>query len=226
MFDNIDFKQHFNLLVVAPTNRGKSYLIQKEIWPRLKPKFDVLVICSPTLSLSGDYRDPIFEEDNKTVFKIEKDILGALQEIIDSQKEMFNMWKMDIIEKEEIPNICIIMDDCITDKSIFNFRGVLDSFSTKNRHYNMSFIVTSQRLSAIPRTLRLNAKYTILFSTYNMSETEQFMHQYCMKKHRKQLSEKIVEVFKTPYNFIFCNNDTHDISKRLLINGDQHISFD
>jgi len=208
-----------NILIVAPTSMGKTYLLNNTILPQIKSQYDILVIFSPTMELSGDFNH--ITDNNKTIFKITTGLKGALEELIDSQTSMFKSVQLGIIDKSQIPRICVVLDDCITDKSLFNFKGILDGFATKNRHYQISFIVLSQRLSAIPRTMRLNSKYIIMFSSWNVGETEQFLRQYVSKSKQKNFLKQVEEVFKQKYTYILFDNSQHDINKRILINGSE-----
>ena len=206
-----------NIMIVGPTSMGKTYLFNTKILPSLKGQYDVLVLMSPTMELSGDF--DYIEENDKTVFKITKELKSTLTELIESQTHLFESARLKMIEKEQIPRILIVLDDCITDKDLFNFKGILDGFATKNRHYQMSFIVLSQRLSAIPRTMRLNSKYIIMFSSWNIGETEQFFKQYVPKSKQKGFLEQMDEVFKEQYAFVMFDNSQHDVNKRILVNG-------
>ncbi len=76
-------------------------------------------------------------------------------------------------------------------------------------------IVSSQRLSAISRSIRLNSDYFVTFSPYSVSELEQFLTQFCSKANWQELRLKIAEIYTKPFEFILLDNSEKDVTKKL-----------
>ena len=152
-----------NILLCGASGAGKSFWTRHTLIPILKDQYDILVICSPTMDINGDY-DFIEEKPNK-VFKIQHNIPQAIEELIDSQIELFKQFNSEIIKKNQIPRICCILDDCLS-SNVFDDRGSLSKFAIKSRHYLMSFVCMTQRLAGISRQFRINCAFFLLFFSY------------------------------------------------------------
>jgi hypothetical protein len=204
------FVDHFFLSVIGPRRSGKSVLIKKLLKENLKNRFkknNVIIIC-PTMEFNNDYDD--FKEAQK--FSIIDNTL--VSELIDEQSRLIKTYG-----KGRTPSVLLILDDC-ADSNLMSFRGIMDTIAIKGRHMKISCILTSQRLSAVSRTIRLNSDYMIIYSPYNISEVQQFLNEYCMKEYQKNLSNIMIDVFREPYQFIFINNLEKDQTKKILKNFD------
>jgi len=211
-----------NILLAGATMSGKSHFTNKTLLPALKGQFDVLIICSPTLDVNGDY-DHI-TDDQKTVFKISENIPEAISELIHSQQKLFKSMNQKMITKDQIPRILVILDDCLGNK-IFDDRGILSKFAIKSRHYRMSFICMTQRIAGISRQYRVNSAYVFLFSVMNFTEIERFILEMVPKKFQKGFQEKLIDIYSTKYNFVFVNSREQSIKKRIFKNGTDLIEF-
>jgi len=218
-----EIKLPANILLVAMTNGGKSYYCSHTLLPQIGKQIDRLVIMSPTLELNGDY-DHI-EADDKSVFKVSRNISGAFEEIIQSQSSLFDSYKMGMIKKSQIPQVCVILDDCISERILRGESSVVSKFAIKSRHYRISLIIMSQRINALPRQLRLNCKYFICFSVAGYSELERVMLEYVPKAYHKLFQNKMIEIFSVPYNHLFIDNFERDIRKRMYLNGEEMIDW-
>jgi hypothetical protein len=116
------------------------------------------------------------------------------------------------------PRTLLILDDCI-DSGVMNFRGTVDRFAERGRHINISTIISSQRISAVSRSIRLNSDYFIIFSPYSISEMEQYLEQFVPRDRRKETRIHLLEVFETPYQFILLDNAEKNPSKKLKVSN-------
>lgn len=213
-----------NMSIVGSTKSGKTYLMKKMLKDFL-PKIDYLVILSPTCELSGDFKcfgnntNPeegtvVHTFDNVSEFK------SIINEIVSSQDKISRAHS-----KMETPSLFLVLDDCVN-TNILSFKGIIDSLSTRSRHYNLSIAILAQRMRSIPSTFRLNTKYFILFSCSNMLEMERFLEEYCIKSERKNIRSALKTIYAEPYNFIFADNFQQNPTKRLLKNGKEYILKD
>jgi len=209
-----------NILLVGSTKSGKSTHCIKVLFPVLKPQADVLVICSPTM-INGDY--DFLEADDKKIFKVAENISFAVEELISSQRKLFEMREMGVIKDKEIPRILLVLDDCLDERILRGESSTMAKFATKSRHYYISTIIMSQRVNALPRQLRLNSAYFICFSVMGYSELERVMLEYVPKKFHKNFQDKMIKLFEVPFSYLFVDNFERNISNRVYENADKLI---
>lgn len=211
-----------NILLTANTKGGKSHYAINTLLPLLKGQYDVLVICSPNL-LNGDYDK--FIADDKTIFKVGKKITQAVDELIESQEKLFKMKKEGLLKQTQIPRILIILDDCLGQALLKGENSLMSSFAIRSRHLLMSFVIMTQKLRGMPRQVRLNCGYMVLFSVSNYSELEQVLDEYVCRKYRKAFREYVLELYKTPYNHLFISNFVSNPLERIWVNGTDQVDF-
>lgn len=207
-----------NYIIAGATNSGKTYFTKNTLLPLLKGKYDYLVICSPTMELSGDFSE--FEPSNR-LFKLskEEDIVRGVQQAIEDQENNFTLLKQHLIKRNNIPNIVVILDDCISIQGLFGVNGILSNWIYKNRHIKLSFVIMTQRICSIPRIVRLNSAYFFLFSCCNYSEIERMLIEYVPASKKQRFKERVEEIYDEKYNYIFINNLEQSVRKRMFING-------
>lgn len=189
----------------------------------LKGQYDRLVIFSPTLDINGDY--DFLEEDDNTIFKVSSKIFEATNELIQSQTNFFKQVKEGFLEKENVPRVVLIYDDCLNNR-VFNDKGPISQFAIKARHYKISIIATTQRIAGISRQFRINCSHCIFFSVMNYSELERIILEQVPQKYKKIVQEKLMDLFKMDYAFIHINNKIRDPLNRFFINGTDPLSLD
>ena len=208
------------IICTGATMCGKTHLTKRILNEQFMEQIDYLLILSPTVNVSNDW-DEFPENHNRkngvVIKKYESGFSPIIREVIDDQKTL-----LKTIEKSRIPNIMLIIDDCVGEK-IMNLRGILDKFSTRSRHWKVSMIILSQKLSAVPRTVRLNTRYCILFSAVNYGELEKYIAEYVPSAMKKTLMKHLGEIYDKPYNFILTDNFEQRLTQRLWLNGEQNI---
>jgi hypothetical protein len=112
------------------------------------------------------------------------------------------------------PETLVILDDCI-DSNLFSFRGTVDKIAERGRHINLSGVVSSQRISAISRSIRINSDIFLIFCPYQARELEQFVEQFVFRDQRKAIYETMREIFDVPYRFLFVDNLEKNMRKKL-----------
>ncbi len=216
------FKLPCNVIISGSTKSGKSYLTTNLLRDQLIPQVDYLIIFSPTIKIGNDYqefKENDDEEKGVVIKKFSENFREIFDEVVVSQKHILEQHKNNV---EEIPSILFIFDDMLGDPML-RLGGKLDKFSSRSRHYNISMFILVQKITAIPRTLRLNTANTILFNCANYSELERFLEEYCPKKYKKTLQNHLEEIYNQDYNFILTQNFCRKLKDRLLLNGDENI---
>jgi len=206
----------FVLTVCAPRGAGKSHLTRhlltskdfyKGVW-----KKEYIWCFSPTLEFNDDYEGI---EMNRVSKHMEDDVLSIIREMEDLVKS---------VRQKKTPQVLFIFDD-ILDSNLLNFKGILDKIAARGRHIHISMIILSQRISGVSRTIRLNSDCFIVFAPSNMTESEQFLLQFVPKKYKKQMEERLIDIFQIPYVFICVNNQKRNIMERLRIGFSNVIEY-
>lgn len=97
-----------------------------------------------------------------------------LQRVIDQQRKIIQAEKNNMAK---VPKILIILDDLISDQKLMKSKAMLH-IMTAGRQINSSTIICSQYINSVPKPIRQQASYTILFKL-NRTETEIICEQYC-----------------------------------------------
>lgn len=163
---NILFQTPFRVLVVAPSNSGKTVLISNLIsnpeLPYRKIFKKNIFIWSSTFSLvdesfsMSDNIEPtnIYDEYDE----------GSVMEIVNEQ-----MTHIKKLGKKKCPDLLFIFDDIISDLPPKR-QSIMNKLFFSARHYKISILLLSQQYKMCPRPVRLNASDIILFQTGNQSE--------------------------------------------------------
>ena len=139
----------FNVLVVGPTNSGKSKFVVDQLYAR--GKFDYIMLICPTFT------------HNKTFRRLgEKDPRMFL--VICEQHEL-EKWLCVARYLFEGTNTLIILDDCAASKDVKGRTGELVSLAFSARHMGISVWVLTQKYISITASFRENVAAVVLFYT-------------------------------------------------------------
>jgi len=219
-----EIKLPANIVITGATMSGKTCLTTKLIKEQLIKQIDYLIFFSPTIEYSQDFGDfqETLEEDRNSLnvkkYTNPDNYKSIIKQIVTNEQSLFKSME----DKKTIPKILFVFDDLVN-HNILTYRGVVDVLSTKSRHLNISMIVLVQRISAIPKTFRLNSKYVFFFSAVNFLELEQILEQYCSKKYKKSIQAMIEKIFTKKYQFILAENFQSNQKDRLWLNGEKNI---
>lgn len=155
------------VIFVAPSHSGKSVLIENIF---SNPSFDYydifeknrnVFIMSPTYK-SGSMKIKGVPDEN---IRDHLDIV-LLSKIQDEQEENIKDYG-----REKTPNVAIIIDDLVAGLTSHD-KNVLRSLYFHGRHSKISTFMTSQAYRSIPKSVRINADHTIIFSVNNKKELQ------------------------------------------------------
>ena len=207
----------FRMILAGPSNSGKTNLLinmltdkafYKNFW---KP--ENIFLFSPTVKLDKKLQlintVNVYDDWDDTV----------IQEIVDQQKYILSRPKRYDAEnrKKKMPHCLIVLDDLI-ETGAFKRNSSLNKLIFRARHYNISLIITSQKLSSITRLIRLNSDYIIFFEPNNGSEYDFFLSEFASKSTRVACEKKLLEIFKTPYQFLCINFNGKNAATRYRVN--------
>lgn len=196
----------FRLVVVAPSNTGKSVmvsnLISSDNFPYKKYFKENIFIFSPTFKMgSMTGMDNIKKENIFDTFNVE-----VLNSIISEQKDLIETYG-----KKKSSPILIILDDVVGEldakKKEFLKRAYFGL-----RHYNGSIILLAQQYKMIPKSARMNCSDTVLFEVANENELRDITDEQNIEKNRfLNIYDYATQV--EPYSFL-CIRHKHAKQKR------------
>jgi len=203
-------KHAFLMLMIAPPRSGKSALIanllaNQNFYNALE-YWDEVFYVSPTQKFDRTTMHYLPKLDN--VIQIDdEDTLNRLdiflKEIMDDQMKRLDEVDSKTGKQKEMQRILIILDDCL---GYLNTNNALPNICTRYRHYNMSFIITSQSFRRLPLVIRNCANQVVFFKMNNEQEVEKLFEEYGSAYHNNfiQIAKKITS---TKYNFVYLNHD-------------------
>ncbi len=206
-------KVPFVITTSGPRDSGKSQL-QKHM---MKSKdfyngiFDYIVFLGNSLDVNDDYAE--WEEDGERIFKFSnpRQFDSVIQELIQTQTDLIKS-----VGKKRTPHILIVGDD-ILDSDLLNRsrNSGASKVASRGRHVNISVCFLVQKLSAVPRGIRINSDMMILFAPFDYSETEQYLEKFCSRDDKKKMRNLIYELFDQEHKFLVINNNERRISRKI-----------
>lgn len=186
----------FTMCIHAPSRSGKSVVITNLIYNEafnFKERFQKIIFISPTILIDGTLQ--YAREDDDIVKIHDEDMLENLDlvinNILSAQKEAFD-------KEGSAPPTLLILDDCLA----FLKNRTLSYLSTKNRHYAVSLILTSQYYRKIDPVIRANATNWLLFKTMVDKEKEAVIEDLNAFPEFEKFYD---EATKEPYSFLFAD---------------------
>lgn len=177
---------------------GKSELLRYIVMLE-QHKFHKIFVISPTNVTNSFYNNFIPKENLFSEWSNEW--INELLEIF----KYLNKNKQS--QKDHPKNVLLVLDDCCSNVKFHNNK-VFERIFTTGRHYFLSCIITSQYITHIPPSARVNCDF-ILVSNLNNNNVqiladEYTLGMYCTKK-------KFIEIYKQsiPNNgFLLINNSS------------------
>ena len=184
----------FRLVVVAPSNTGKSImvsnLISSDNFPYKKYFGENTFIFSPTFKLGS--MEGLKIKKNNIFDTFDVDILNS---IINEQKNLIETYG-----KKSCSPILIILDDVIGELDAKRKEFLKKSYFGL-RHFKGSIILLSQQYKSIPKSVRMNCSDTILFEVANENELKDITEEQNIQK------DKFINIYEfatqvQPYSFL------------------------
>jgi len=197
---NILFKPPFRVIVIAPSNSGKSVLISNLISSRDLPyrkffKKNIFIWSStfhlddPSFSMSDNIeKENVFNEYNEQ----------SIMEIVNEQTGIIKQYT-----KKKAPHLLFIFDDVVQDLTQSR-QSVIIKLYFSARHFNISLILLSQQYKMVPRPVRLNASDVIIFQTGNNAEITKISEEQAIPADKfKQI---LKDATSEPFSFLVIHN--------------------
>lgn len=193
--DNTFALQHPARVVInGPSGCGKTTLMMNLLLNEdVKIPFDRIYLFARHVGVDGEPLYNILIEHCKDVeAKIEK----KTKEV---HKILHHSDSLDLPPFESLPKdmqICIIIDDFMNEGA--NALKVVSDFYIACRKYNCSIFFLSQRYTPVPRTIRLNSNYCILFDTPDRCEISKYHNDMAGELDSETFKSMFYSVMKAP----------------------------
>lgn len=182
----------FTMNILAPSRSGKSVVITNLLYNKdfnFKKRFDRIIFISPTILIDSSLE---FAREDEDIVKIhEERYLDNLDSVIE------NIFEKQKEDPEE--STLLIIDDCAM---YLKSSKTLAYGTTKNRHYNMSMIITSQAYKKIDPVIRNNATHWLLFKTHVQKEQDHLEEDF---NGFPEFLKFFKEATSVPYSFLFAD---------------------
>ena len=175
---------------IGPAGTGKTYLAVAMAVASLKRgEVERIILTRPAVEageslgfLPGDLRekvDPYYSLFMPPSY-IYEDCERMISKVLKRQIEMKNINNQRLKEgKKKIDDrILVVMDDCISDSKIWRKSKDLGEIIYNGRHYNITLIIVSQDIVAIPPNFRSNIDIVMLFNTSIQEELKKLYQHY------------------------------------------------
>jgi hypothetical protein len=191
---------------LGPTASGKTSTAVALITTVYKGCFDQVWLLSPSSKIDSTY-EPLVKHieglKNKGGFLDEWD-LGKITEIIDEQRKVVAEEKL---KNQKTPlTSCLICIDDYSDHPEYMKAGIITQLFLRNRHYNLSVFVLSQKMTSVSLTCRVNFRWILVWRLRSHKEMECVLHELSAIYPVKTLLEMYnMAVSDAPYSFMFVN---------------------
>ncbi len=129
------------------------------------------------------------------------------------RKEYTEIFEKD--GKKALPKTLLLLDDCLGLDILRN--RTLINWLANTRHLNTSVIISLQRWNSIPKTIRLNCTYAIIFPIWDATEIKTIYDENGSKFSFKQFQELIIDLFDASDRRAFlCINNANPPSHRFI----------
>lgn len=174
-FNLNDICKNPTIIINAKRGSGKSTLVRELMnYFNIVLKYPSCVLCSYSEKV-----DPYYSYFLPPAY-IYEDCERMLAKVLKRQTEMKNINNQRLLEgkKKYDDRILVVMDDCISDAKIWKKSKDLAEIFYNGRHYNISLIIVSQDIVAIPPSFRANIDIVMLFNSSIQEELKKLFQHY------------------------------------------------
>ena len=170
----VDLNDNFSVYVYGQRRSGKTYCIN-HILDRIDERgieYEFVALFSNTAANEEQWKQitPGFKFD-----AYDSEVVG--QYIGEQRRRMEHNNAAEDIDKEEVPRIMIILDDCMSDKTVAHDTN-LESLYTMGRHLNIDVITLVQDKKGCRPRIRGNSDLIIAFRSLSMIDREDLIRSF------------------------------------------------
>lgn len=237
------FEKPFVITLAAPRRSGKTYFVAELIKKKFVKEFDHIIVMSQ--SAHSESYDSLRWLDKVSISScVSREKIAQLindQEqcmMLIAQQRIAKMKHKSPIEPDNVnrdiehlpkefvcPHTLLFLDDVI-DSGVIAWGGEPDIIAARGRHFNMSVIVSSQKITSISPTIRMNSDYFIIFNPFAVREIEKFLEEFICTDMKTVFRKKLRDMFREKYNAIILDNNETEWGKRFKVGKIQNVIQD
>lgn len=174
-FNFINICENPTIIINAKRGSGKSTMVRELMnYFNISLKYPVCVLCSYSEKVDPYYS--LFMPPSYIYEDCERMISKVLKRQIDMKN--INNQRLKEGKKKIDDRILVVMDDCISDSKLWRKSKDLAEIFYNGRHYNITLIIVSQDIVAIPPSFRSNIDIVMLFNTSIQEELKKLYQHY------------------------------------------------
>ena len=204
------------IIALGPSSSGKTNMLVTLLTDQrfYKHKFEHIYWCSPTASVDPSLdvlrkyvkNDLRQDQEEDPTFHDQIDV-QFLQSRVDKQRKVTEYLKNDRSQKGF--NMLIVLDDLADVKrGLPQISKFVDSLFVKARHWNVSIILSTQKLKLplISPTVRVNATALFVWRLRNQSDLwDGLIYEYSALVSKELLYAAYQQAVAIPYNFLYID---------------------
>ena len=177
VFDPTKMCDHATVISTARRRSGKTFSLKRIIAANRK-KYDEIYVFSGTIDMPVNKKEFDFIPTENMYNHLDEEVI---REILNKQLEMLEFNDARPKKQHIRSNVCIILDDILTDATFRKTNNIVSELFVQGRHSHISLFVLVQSFSGregIPPLLRKNADYIITFYQHNVNDQKAMAEQF------------------------------------------------
>ena len=203
------------MVVAGPSGCGKTMLLVSMITDLYRKKdghsvFKRVYVFSPSVHVDGCWRpvekfvrEELKVDPEKEQWAWDRYDPGALQEIIDTQKEVIAAAKEKKLRR--MFNVLIVIDDFADNPQFSRREALLHALFTRGRHAFISTIVATQKFRALSPIVRVNATALCIFRLRSEQELLAIVEEISAVYSKDTIIALICKATEQPYSFLYVD---------------------
>lgn len=200
------------MLIVAPSNSGKTVLLNSLVTDVYKNCFEKIFVFSPSIFLDSAYQGLIkyneslgnYDTDENKLYYDEYSEEG-LTNILEDQKKIILKLKADK-KKPPMMQILLLIDDMSDNPVFLKNSKLLNSVFCRSRHIYASCFISCQTFNSCSTMIRKNISSLIVFKLKNTKCLDNVLEEFGQMANGKKNLEMIYnEAIKEKYSFLYID---------------------
>ena len=204
-----------SFILAANTASGKTMIILNLLLRYYRDMFARIWIFSPSIRLDPQY-EPLrkhlekMSDQKKEPLMFEDLDQPALGRILDEQRAIVEECRK---RKMTAPQVCVVLDDMADRGDIMNKRtggntgSWLTTLATRGRHFNVTWIISTQVLNLVGTVLRKNCRCMCVWRLRNHKEVETLCEELSGVYDAGTILQLYRHATEEPYSFMFVRLD-------------------
>ena len=197
-------------MLVGPSKSGKSTALVSMILEQYRGCFERVIIFSPSINVD-DSRRPVkkyIEEVMKVPTDREQVYFegwdeSALRRIINQQRKITETSKQ--LKMKQLYQILVVIDDHADSPALHKKTGdaALDTLFIRGRHFQISTIVSTQKLRLISNAVRVNSQFFMVWRLRNQLQKDSLLEELTALVPKADLEAMYEAAVSEPYSFLY-----------------------